>query len=137
MIIIWSIIRNIFRYPILSRNIKHELEVYQQFGIDLSEKTLVRLLENKFFEHIQGLKAQKGVLSKAEFILLVLNTLGKVNETDVTFVLKLFQYIDKKKLGYLDHQAFKDVRESMPYHTYHSIIYQITFIIPRNSIEQD
>ena len=98
-----------YRYPLEARNIRNELKIFQQFGTEIEEESLSAIVNNKFFEQIPGLKSNRHQISRAEFVLLVLNTLGKVEKKDATFALKLFQYLDVNKSGFLGYNEIKEV----------------------------
>ena len=92
---------NIAKYPLYSRALQHEVKIFDQFGAKngMSEDTLKSIINSTFFDDCSGLRKKSDSISKAEFVLLVLNTMGKINENDVTFVMKLFDKLDLDRSG--------------------------------------
>ena len=99
----------IAKYPLEKRKLNHEKLTYEQFLMDTSLKIIPLILKDEFFDRKQGLKADTNRITKAEFTLLLLNTLGKLDETDIIFTLKLFQHIDIGNQGYLENEILLKV----------------------------
>jgi hypothetical protein len=97
------------KYPLLSRDVCNELRVFEQFGADLSEKTIEHIINSHFFENVKGLRNSTDSISKSEFILLLLHTMGKLHENDVLLALKLFQKLDTDKSGELRYNDLQKV----------------------------
>ena len=92
-------LNDLIRYPLLVKAKQNELKVMMQFGGQLSEETLRQILESDFFERIPNLRQHKHAISKAEFILMVLGMMNKVNDKDIIIVAKVFEMLDNKKEG--------------------------------------
>ena len=68
-----------------------------QFGGQLSEDTLREILENDFFERNPNLRQNDESITKAEFLLMLLSMMNKINDKDVLIVSKIFDLLDENK----------------------------------------
>lgn len=76
-----------------------ELRVMMQFGGKLSEDTLREILTNDFFERNPNLRQSDESITKAEFTLMLLSMMNKINDKDVLIVSKIFDILDENKLS--------------------------------------
>lgn len=96
------------RYPLVMRAKKNELRIAQQFGSELSEKTLRRVLQNDFFERIPKLRIDEKQLVKSEFVLLMLEIMGKIQDKDIMLACQIFDRLDVAADGVLDEADQKE-----------------------------
>lgn len=66
------------KYPLLSRVLRNEITVINQFAGDLSPEKLASIFENDFYALIPDLKRAPNEMSKCEFTLMVLQLMNKV-----------------------------------------------------------
>lgn len=97
-------------YALSSRAVENEQLLVQQFGDKVDEETLYRIIKSKFFEHIHGLRQEKNMVTKSEFILLLLSIMEKVDDKDVLFLSKIFERLDRNNNGKLDYNDFQEVK---------------------------
>jgi hypothetical protein len=95
--ILGASLNDLIRYPLVVKAKQNELKVMMQFGGQLSEGTLRGLLSNDFFERNPGLRQSDEAVTKAEFILLLLSIMDKINDKDVIIISKIFDILDDKK----------------------------------------
>lgn len=98
---------DIVRYPLILRAKRNELWIAQQFGSELSEKTLQSILKNDFFTRIPSLRRDLTKLNKSEFVLLMLNMMNKVQEKDILLACQIFDRLDVAQDGILDEEDQK------------------------------
>ena len=91
--------RDVVTYPMVVRAKDNEARITQQFGEELSERTLRSILKNDFFERISHLKRSDKEIAKSEFVLLVLHMMNKVNEKDILLASKIFDRLDVQSDG--------------------------------------
>lgn len=96
------------RYPLVMRAKKNELRIAQQFGSELSEKTLRGILHSDFFDRIPSLRKDKKQLVKSEFVLLMLQIMGKVQDKDIMLACQIFDRLDVAADGVLDEEDQKE-----------------------------
>lgn len=89
----------IVRYPILVRAKKNELEVSKQFITDISPSTIKNILKNDFFDRIENLRKSSTTVQKSEFVLMLLQMMGKTSEKDVIFIARVFDSLDSLGCG--------------------------------------
>ena len=70
--------RDLVCYPMLVRQKESEAYVLSQFTENLSEKTLERIVNNQLFKEVDKLQYNQEMITKSEFILLVLCNMRKV-----------------------------------------------------------
>lgn len=96
------------RYPLVMRAKKNELRIAQQFGSELSEKTLRGILHSDFFDRIPNLRKDNKQLVKSEFVLLMLQIMGKVQDKDIMLASQIFDRLDVAADGVLDEEDQKE-----------------------------
>jgi len=89
----------IVRYPILVRAKKNELEVSKQFISDISPSTIKNILKNDFFDRIENLRKSSTTVQKSEFVLMLLQMMGKTSEKDIIFIARVFDSLDSLGCG--------------------------------------
>lgn len=98
----------IIRIPVAIREKGIETEVTKQFGNELSVEVLQGILENDFFKLIPNMRANKSCVSKCEFMLLLLEMMGKVEEKDLLLASSIFDNFDILNIGVLSEDNLKD-----------------------------
>lgn len=98
-----SALNELAQYPMTLLGKRNEIKVIDQFGNDMDEHKAESLINNDFFERVPSLKSSdpssKTKLSKAEFVLLVLNMMDKLQEKDVLLLSALFDSLDADNDG--------------------------------------
>jgi len=89
----------IVRYPIVLRAKKNELEVSKQFISDISPSTIKNILKNDFFDRIENLRKSPTTVQKSEFVLMLLQMMGKTSEKDIVFIARVFDSLDANGSG--------------------------------------
>ena len=100
--------RDVVTYPMVVRAKDNEARITQQFGDELSEKTLRSILKNDFFERIPNIRRSDKEIVKSEFVLLLLQMMNKVNEKDILLASKIFDRLDVQSEGVLSEEAQKE-----------------------------
>jgi hypothetical protein len=90
----------IVKFPLLSRLLKNEIKVINQFSGELSSNKLEMIFDSDFYKLMPDLKKSNSEMTKCEFVLLVLNLMNKVEEKDIFLVSKLFENWDTMRHGY-------------------------------------
>ncbi len=98
----------IIRIPVAIREKGIETEVTKQFGTELSVEVLQGILENDFFKLIPNMRANKDCVSKCEFMLLLLEMMGKVDEKDLLLASSIFDNFDILNIGVLSEDNLKE-----------------------------
>jgi len=88
------------KYPLLLRERRHEKRLLDQFEVMTAAK-LQSIFHSELFVNVPNLRRQDDELSKAEFVLLVLQLMGKLKEQDVLLVASLFDRLDASSAGAL------------------------------------
>ena len=92
-------LNDLIRYPLIKRSKFNELRIMMQFGDELSEETLVNILRNDFFDNIPRLRGDRMKVTKCEFVLMLLNMMGKIHAKDILIVAKIFDTLDDADAG--------------------------------------
>ena len=90
------------KFPLLSTQLQHEVEVINQFAGELSPEKLESIFQNDFYKLIPDLKRNHNEMTKCEFVLMVLQLMNKVEEKDIFLVAKLFENLDTARKGGFD-----------------------------------
>ena len=98
----------IIRIPVAIREKGIETEVAKQFGTELSVEVLQGILENDFFKLIPNMRANKDCVTKCEFMLLLLEMMGKVEEKDLLLASSIFDNFDILNIGLLSEANLKE-----------------------------
>lgn len=99
----------IVRYPIVLRAKKNELEVSKQFITHISPSTIKNILKNDFFDRIENLRKSPGVVQKSEFVLMLLQMMGKTSEKDIVFMARVFDSLDTNGCGEINEEQLNAV----------------------------
>jgi hypothetical protein len=94
-------ISDIAKYPVVRRNARSEFHFIKQFSGKLSKEQLVSIFDSKFFDIYPRMRRVNDVLHKAEFSLLALHMMNKINTKDLLVVSRLFDSMDALKEGLL------------------------------------
>jgi hypothetical protein len=100
-------IADIAKYPVLRRNRRSEFHFIKQFSRKLSKEQLVSIFESKFFNIYPRMRRTKDVLYKAEFSLLALHLMNKINTKDLLVVSRLFDSMDALEEGLLTQETMQ------------------------------
>ncbi len=92
------------RAPFTLRMKKYEVQVSKQFSEYLSPAVFKAILKNDFFDRIPNLRRDVGSVQKCEFVIMLLQMMGKIHDKDVLFAAKLFDRLDVHSVGYLDEE---------------------------------
>lgn len=95
-------IGNIVRYPMNLRERHIDQKVLSQFSGDLSSNMLKRLFKAELFQDVPSLRRDQEEISKAEFVLLVLEMMNKVDEKDILLANRIFAHLDANGDGTLN-----------------------------------
>ncbi len=90
---------DIAKYPFVMRQKKSELQVMMQFGTELTEAQIDSIQKHKLLNLIPKLRRRPDKIEKAEFILIVLQLMGKIQEKDVVYISEIFDALDKNEEG--------------------------------------
>lgn len=93
-------ITDFIEYPLLLRARRHEKRLLDQFE-HLTEAKLQSIFQSDLFAHVPNLRRSDKELSKAEFVLLVLQMMSKVQAKDMLMVASLFDRLDAGGAGFL------------------------------------
>jgi hypothetical protein len=93
-------ITDFIEYPLLLRARRHEKRLLDQFE-HLTEAKLQYIFQSDMFTHVPNLRRSDKELSKAEFVLLVLQMMAKVQAKDLLMVASLFDRLDAGGAGVL------------------------------------
>jgi len=88
------------KYPLLLRERRHEKRLLDQFE-HLTAAKLHSIFHGDLFDNVPNLRRCETELSKAEFVLLVLQLMSKVEEQDILIVASLFDKLDSDSHGVL------------------------------------
>jgi hypothetical protein len=92
---------NLVTIPVLMRTRKNEIKFLTQFEDGLSKEQLASIFHSKFFDLIPGIQSNADRLSKAEFTLLLLHMMNKIDLKEVMIAGHLFDRMDKEHSGVL------------------------------------
>ena len=95
---------NLVKIPILIRTRKNELDIIRQFGgenLQLTTDQLKAVFEAEIFRKYPTIKRNESELSKAEFVILLLSMMDRINEKDLILACKLFDKIDRNDRRFL------------------------------------
>jgi len=90
------------RAPFTLRMKKYEVQVSRQFSECLNPAVFKAILKNDFFDRIPNLRKDAGNVQKCEFVIMLLQMMGKVQDKDVLFAAKVFDRLDVHAVGYLN-----------------------------------
>ena len=82
-------------YPLIMREKKTELQVLLQFGTRLSEEQLIDIQNNELINIIPKLRKSQDRIEKSEFVLILLQLMDKIKETDVVYISEIFDALAK------------------------------------------
>ena len=91
--------RDFFCYPLVVRAKETEMKIIEQFGEELSERTLKSILNSDLLRKIPHLQQDSKALTKSEFVVLVLRLMNKVQEKDVILASEIFDRLDAGQDG--------------------------------------
>jgi hypothetical protein len=91
--------RSVVCYPLVLRAKQRERHISAQFSEDLSEETLKNIMYADLFKKIQHLQRDKKEITKAEFCVLMLSIMDKIEEKDIMLVSKIFDKLDTEDKG--------------------------------------
>eukprot|EP01038_Epipyxis_sp_PR26KG_P005583 gene5583-7708_t len=100
--------RDLIAYPMLLRAKENEMLITSQFGDELSEKSLNKILYSEFFNRIPNLRRDNKEILKSEFVILMLHIMGKLEDKDVVLASKLFDRMDVECDGVLSEENLAD-----------------------------
>lgn len=103
-----KLLTDCIKYPLLARVLRNEQEVAQQFSGDLSPQLLTAIFDSELYRLIPELKRSPDQLDRAEFVLLVLQLMNKVEEKDIFLATKLFDDMNPSHSGVLSLQEMAD-----------------------------
>jgi len=90
------------RAPFTLRMKKYEVQVSRQFSECLNPAVFKAILKNDFFDRIPNLRKDSGNVQKCEFVIMLLQMMGKLQDKDVLFAAKVFDRLDVHSVGYLN-----------------------------------
>ncbi len=93
--------RDVVTYPMVVRAKENELRITQQFGEELSERTLRSIINTQFFKNVPNLRKDDKSIVKSEFVLLMLHMMNKVHDKDIQLASKIFDRLDTSGCGIL------------------------------------
>ena len=85
--------------PIKMLNLKNEMKVIRQFDHDMSETQFNAIISHPLFHNVENLRGDQARITKAEFVLTVLNLMNKVNDQDIVLAADLFDKFDVNSDG--------------------------------------
>jgi len=114
-------VTNFVKYPLVLRARQNEKEVLNQFGGEhgtgMSDKRLRAIFDGELFERVPNLKRKEDEMSKAEFTLLLLTMMNKVEEKDIMLAATIFDRLDVHASGSLTREIQEQhVNEGMHMH---------------------
>jgi hypothetical protein len=95
---------NLVKIPLLIRARKNELDIIRQFGgenLQLTADQLKAVFEAEIFQKYPTIKKNENEMSKAEFVILLLSMMDRINEKDLILACKLFDKLDRNDRRYL------------------------------------
>ena len=90
---------DIAKYPFIMRQKKSELQVMMQFGTELTEAQIDSIQKHNLLSLIPKLRRRQDRIEKAEFILIVLQLMGNIQEKDIVYISEIFDALDKNEEG--------------------------------------
>lgn len=109
-------------YPLTRKSKQSELRVMLQFGGQLSEDSLEKILSNDLFERMPNLRSDAESVSRSEFILLVLSMMNKAYDKDLLFISSIFDVLDKQRVGSLSAQTLLQQQQQQQLHHGHDVM---------------
>lgn len=98
-----SSLNELAQYPMMLLGKRNEIKIVDQFGSSMDEHQVESLINNDFFDRVPTLRGEnnenKNKLSRAEFVLMVLNMMDKLPEKDVILLSALFDSLDSDHDG--------------------------------------
>ena len=98
-----SALNELAQYPMMLLGKRNEIRIIDQFGSSMDEHQVESLINNDFFDRVPSLKGDrpdgKTQLSRAEFVLMVLNMMDKLQEKDAILLCALFDSLDSDSNG--------------------------------------
>lgn len=98
-----SALNELAQYPMMLLGKRNEIRVIDQFGSSMDEQQAESLINNDFFQRVPSLKGDapdaKSRITRAEFVLMVLNMMDKLQEKDVILLCALFDSLDSDHNG--------------------------------------
>lgn len=104
-------ITHVVEYPMALRAKNSEAKVLNQFGGDLSNAMLNKIFHSEIYERHPDLQVNKNVMSKSEFIILLLQTMNKVDEKDIVLASRVFNRLDVNGDGTLSVRDMEALKE--------------------------
>jgi len=80
--------------PLVYRKRSSQLAVLEQFGGDLSDKTVRAIVQSEFWKDFPELRSQNNAVLKGEFIVMLLYMMKKVTSQDIQLCAKVFAGLD-------------------------------------------
>lgn len=93
--------RDFVCYPLVLRAKENETKIIEQFGENLSERTLRSILSCDLLHKIPRLQLDSKQMTKSEFTVLVLRLMNKVQEKDILLASQIFDRLDIAQDGIL------------------------------------
>lgn len=98
-----SALNELAQYPMMLLGKRNEIKIIDQFGKNMDEQQVESLINNDFFERVPSLKGDRPdartQLTRAEFVLMVLNMMDKLQEKDAILLCALFDSLDSDSNG--------------------------------------
>jgi len=94
-----SCFKSLIWNPIKMYAMKGEIKVLTQFDGDLTESQFNGIVNHPLFHNISKLRRQQNRITKAEFVLCVLNMMNKVADEDILLGSTIFDKFDTKQTG--------------------------------------
>ena len=90
------------RAPFILRMKKYEVQVSRQFSEYLNPAVFKAILKNDFFDRVPNLRKDSGSVQKCEFVVMLLQMMGKIQDKDILYAAKAFDRLDVHSVGYLN-----------------------------------
>jgi hypothetical protein len=93
--------RDVVCYPMIARAKENEACILAQFTDNMSAQTLHTILRSDLFSVVPHLQRDASTITKAEFALLLLHSMGKLHTKDLLLATKCFDSLDLNHEGVL------------------------------------
>ena len=104
---------NLVTYPLSVRTRKSEKQFLTQFSEGLTKEQLKGIFQARLFDIVSGLQSKPEELNKAEFTLLLLNMMNKVDLKEVMVAANLFEKLDKSENGVITFDSLsQEIRDA-------------------------
>eukprot|EP00981_Chlorochromonas_danica_P000376 scaffold90_cov163-Ochromonas_danica.AAC.31 len=100
--------RDVVCYPMIVKMKENEAFLLSQFSEGLTARTLKKILKNDLFKQVEKLQYNPEQITKAEFILLVLHSMNKLQMKDILLAAKCFDSLDAHRDGALGQKEQKE-----------------------------